>query len=540
MEAFSSCDAKLDHVSKPFRHLLLKHQLLRTNPVVLSIFTKYFLAGSWLVHLHENCYDEDADESAHDVTPPTNAGSSFFPSFAVSNSNSSVVHPEEEPYDKCTGDFRTRHFVDNFSLPINVKSELYKFPWYSTKVAAAWGSVTLEDLVGNDYTAAAFAAGIALQCFTESSLFHQLIRREWIVDEAVITMPTFTPIERKAFTKYNSMNLKLIYILNAMSLHMSTRLAQVIHPGCSFNRTSDLPLEEVMQFFAQNTWVCEMETLIDRLPVALTVCTADLTVIPCTWRHEFINAKFTHDFASIKTADTTTTVNTPQPPKDDNSLEYDNMHMVSLMQRAMKHQATLQVEILNNIGSGVGTVKFGLQNVRSPRRSPSSSLNTNNDESKQDKDEFPQEFVHMVCLAPIFQMSADDEKNSRADMHALLPMANSAKPAFSDHVGCFGRWFPMFASSSSSSPSSGPNGEKPPPNHTYHNHSKSTPRSMGGCWNEDEASIAQNSAAGGGGGGADSEAKIVAMHMDMSRASAQASDLVKMCLVSFLVARLLE
>jgi hypothetical protein len=502
------------------------------NPVALSIFIKYFLTGTWLVHLYENCYETDADESEHDMTPTTNAG--FFPSFA-GNSNSSVVHPEEEFWDKnSSGDFKTRQVVDDFSLPSNVKSELYKLPWYSNKTALSWGSLTLEDLTGSNYTATVFTAGIALQCFTGSSLFQQLVQREWVVDESVISMPSFSLIERKASTKYDPMNLNLIYLFNAMFLHISTRLPLTIRPGSSFKRTADLPREDIMQFFAQDTWVYQMESLIQRLPFALTICTADLTTIPCIWKHEFVNTEFTDSFPS---AVTTNTINAPLQPKDDNGAEYDNMQMVSLMQRAIKNQATLQLDILNKIGSGVGTVKFGLRNLRSSRRSTSPSVPSvgmSSGEAKQNKDARQEEFVHMVCLAPIFQMAADEDKNSQDVIHALLPIVHSIKPRPSDDVGCFGRWFSMFSSSSAS------NGVKNNPSDHRHNsqhhqsHSKPT---QGGLswWKDDETNAAHNSGPGG-----DTEAKMVAVHMDMSRASAQAGDLVKMCLLSFLIARLLE
>jgi hypothetical protein len=137
-----------------------------------------------------------------------------------------------------------------------------------------------------------------------------------------------------------------------------------------------------------------------------------------------------------------------------NDIKYDAMHMVSLLQRASRTSSDIQLQVMGKLAAGLGTAKFGLINSR-PRATgrnlkddaalpKEETVDRKNDAAKGNEQEpvGEEEFLHLICLAPIFATKdPDDDNHTHAYPADVFPHSRSHADPTPESVGCFGFCF---------------------------------------------------------------------------------------------------
>lgn len=439
MADIPSCTLKYKAITKSLRHLLLKHHLIRMNPVALSVFTKFFRSGMWLREVVD-----DSEETDDNTAMP-----SFQNAFG-SKFKDAPVHP--------MGEDDLQKELDEYIVAGNVRAAMQQAPWAKSLPAGVplYSSVDLVALFGSEMNALAICAGIALQYFTKSSLCAFMVRNEWSIDESTLSFPSYFPDQPEVQTILSTLPPSLQALCRMLHSFLQSLVeaprserstAKGAKPGSSDAPSTKLPssLQEMMTFFGQEAWIYDIERILNQACVPITLYTADLAVIPCVWKYEFVNHLFKSHYASRFEAMSIEAIN---------DIKYDAMHMVSLLQRASRTSSDIQLQVMGKLAAGLGTAKFGLINSR-PRATsrklkddaaqPEEEIvDGKNDAVKGNEQELvaEEEFLHLICLAPIFAAKdADDDNHTHAYPADVVPHSRSHADPAPESVGCFGFCF---------------------------------------------------------------------------------------------------
>lgn len=529
MADIPSCTLKYKAITKSLRHLLLKHHLIRMNPVALSVFTKFFRCGMWLREMVD-----DSEETDDNTAMPTSFQNAF-----GSKYKDAPVHP--------MGEDDLQKELDEYITAGNVRAAIQQAPWAkSSPGVPLYGSVDLVGLFGSEMNALVICAGIALQYFTKSSLFAFMVRNEWSTDEAALSFPTYSPDQPEIQSILSTLPPSLQALCRMLHSFLQSLVeaprsersaAKGVTTGSSDAPSTKLPtklpssLPDMMAFFGQEAWIYDIERILNHASVPITLYTADLAVIPCVWKYEFVNHLFKSRYASRFEAMSIEAIN---------DIKYDAMHMVSLLQRASRNSSDIQLQVMGKLAAGLGTAKFGLINSR-PRATgrakkdnvvlPEEGIIDGKDDVAKGNEAGPvaeEEFLHLICLAPIFAAKDADEDN-RTHAYPVDVFPHSKDPA-PESVGCFGfcfggKSFPFTATAIVAHLSS----------YCIACTGHSSRDSARG-----ESSLRRSASHNGAHGGSGAEITIVAVHADMSRPDASTQDVARVSMTSFVLARLFE
>lgn len=437
MAEIPSCTLKYKAITKSLRHLLLKHHLIRMNPVALSVFTKFFRSGMWL---------REVVDDSEEIDDNTAMPSSFQNAFG-SKYKDAPVHP--------MSDNDLQKELDEYIVAGNVRAAMQRAPWAKSFPAGVplYTSVDLVALFGSEMNALVICAGIALQYFTRSSVFAIMVRNEWSIDEATLSFPSYSPDQSEIQTILSTLPPSLQALCGIMhsflqSLVEAPRSERSSAKGATSGPSSDeattkLPssLQEMMAFFGQEAWIYDIERILNHAGVPITLYTADLAVIPCVWKYEFVNHRFKSRYASRFEAMSIEAIN---------DIKYDAMHMVSLLQRASRTSSDIQLQVMGKLAAGLGTAKFGLINSR-PRATGRSLKDDDaalpeeaivDGKANEQEPVGEEEFLHLICLAPIFATKdPDDDNHTHAYPADVFPHSRSHADPTPESVGCFGFCF---------------------------------------------------------------------------------------------------